>query len=188
MNVAESVPLSVRPAATPRAFGRLAFVVLIAAAVLTHALPRDIALPVRAAILAAPLLALAWIDLRTRLLPNRLVALFAAVSAVTAPLAGDPSVIGAVAGGAVGFGAMLVLFVVLRGFGAGDVKLAGAVGLAVGLGALGSWAVLSCLAAGLVAVGLLVTRRARRGDAMALGPALVFGALIVLASQTVDAL
>ncbi len=188
MTIAEPArALAPAPAfARPRV--RATIVALAALSLLAYVLPHDAAILTRASLLAAPLLLLAWRDARTRILPNHLVASVAIVAAITAPMAGGPSALGALGGGAAGFAVMLAFYAILGGLGAGDVKLVGAIGLTVGLGELGTWAILGTFAAGAVAVALLATRRASRGDSMPFGPPLIFGALVMIAIDAVGAL
>ncbi|XVV12741.1 prepilin peptidase [Actinoplanes sp. CA-131856] len=128
---------------------------------------------------AVPGLLLAMIDLRCLRLPDRIVALLALIAG--APLAMLlPSRIGpALLAGVVVLGAYLLL----PGFGLGDVKL-GAV-LAFILGFAGWPAVLVGVLAphlinGPIAVFLLLTGRAHRKRPLPFGPALLSGALIAV--------
>lgn len=85
-------------------------------------------------------------------------------------------------GGLAGFGVFLLVFVIGRGrmMGAGDVKLAGVIGLMMGYPlvwiALGAGIVLG----GVAAIFLIVGRRAGAKSYMAYGPYLALGALFVL--------
>ena len=86
--------------------------------------------------------------------------------------------LGAVAfGGAIGFGVMFLLFIALPGFGFGDVRLAGLLGLLAGLTNDFSALTVAALAAGVVSIMLLATRRTRVGSSIPYGPYLVIGAL-----------
>jgi leader peptidase (prepilin peptidase)/N-methyltransferase len=132
-------------------------------------------------------LLLAAVDLRTMLLPNRvllpgliggLVLLAAAAAA-----GGDWTALGrAVLAGGVAFAALLALAVVApSGMGMGDVKLAGLLGLY--LGWLGWPAVLTGLFGGflaqaLVGLALLAARRVGPKAELPFGPALLAGALL----------
>jgi leader peptidase (prepilin peptidase)/N-methyltransferase len=137
--------------------------------------------------LAAVGLLLTSVDLRTMLLPNRVVLPGTAggllLLAVAAAVDGTWSSLGrAVLGGAVAFTALLVLALIApSGMGMGDVKLAGLLGLY--LGWLGWSAVLLGLLLGFVVqavVGLflLVSGRAGRGTELPFGPALIAGSLV----------
>ncbi len=126
------------------------------------------------------LIALAVCDATTMLLPNRLMypGLLAALAA--AGMWPDHSLPASLAGGLAGGTLMFVLYVVLPGFGAGDVKLCALIGLLVG------WPhVLPALAAGVMCGGViatlgLVTRRLSLRAAMPYGPGLAVGALLAL--------
>lgn len=129
--------------------------------------------------------ALFVIDLRTRYLPTWLIGPFYAVVVLVAVVAAldrstwDP-VIGAAVGWLVfgGFFTLNWLLVPSGGLGFGDVRLAGLLGLALGLISWGAF-VLGMLTgiftAGLVALTLLVTRRKKHYP---YGPYLLVGALV----------
>jgi leader peptidase (prepilin peptidase)/N-methyltransferase len=96
------------------------------------------------------------------------------------------------AGAATYFGLLFVLAVIARGgFGFGDVKLAILLGMFM---AYQSWAVLfagvflAFLIGGLLAVGLLLSRRKGRKEAIPFGPSLIAGAFVAIAvgEQLVD--
>lgn len=73
-----------------------------------------------------------------------------------------------------------------RGLGRGDVTLAGLIGLLLGWfgwSALGLATYLAFLLAGVAAGVLLLLRRVGRADRIAFGPAMIAGALVVLALQ-----
>jgi prepilin signal peptidase PulO-like enzyme (type II secretory pathway) len=122
------------------------------------------------------------LDLRAKVIPDIVTlpgivyALALAAVVETPPL--REAVLGAVAGG----GILLLLAVVSRGaFGGGDIKLMAMLGAA--LGWKGALLVLafSQVAAALVAVGLLIARRAGRRDPLPVGAFIsLFGALMLL--------
>ena len=129
--------------------------------------------------------AAAAIDLRYRIIPNRILYPsllgFAGAVAVLWAVGKHVSLTGAALGLlAYGGGLFVVALVSRSGMGMGDVKLAGLVGLV--LGALG-WkyvgvaAALAILAGGLIAVGALI-KGARRKDVLPFGPSIALGALI----------
>jgi leader peptidase (prepilin peptidase) / N-methyltransferase len=150
------------------------------------------------------LLALSATDIERHLLPNRLmypcllVALFLSVAWPDRPsilqLTGGQvgatwpawlsDAVGAgliaIAGGITGAGVMLAVFLILPGFGFGDVKLGGLIGLLVGFPA-----VLTALLAGMVFGGigaalLLLRGRATMRTSIAYGPYLAGGAILEL--------
>ncbi|HEY3632453.1 MAG TPA: A24 family peptidase [Jatrophihabitantaceae bacterium] len=139
------------------------------------------------AALATPLL---LIDAEHRRLPDRLVLPAAgcavALLAVAAAVRSDWGALGrAAAAGAIVFAVFCsVALASPRSMGFGDVKLAGV--LAVYLGWLGWGEVLYGIFAGfllgaIAAIGLLASRRASLKTDIALGPALIVGALLVAA-------
>lgn len=124
------------------------------------------------------LLAFVGTDFERHLLPNRLMypALAAGVALSWAwPERGSWS---SLVGGAAGFAIMFVLFLVLPGFGFGDVKLAGLLGLVSGLDHLPSALIIGILAGGGGSGFMLVFRRAGRKTAIAYGPYLALGAFV----------
>jgi leader peptidase (prepilin peptidase) / N-methyltransferase len=123
---------------------------------------------------------IAWFDFRTRRIPN------AAVLPAAVLLVGARAVVAS--GGLeevliAGLVAFLVFFVLALAFGGGigmgDVKLAGLLGLMLGRAALDAL-LIGCAAGGLVAVGLLVTKRASRKSTYAYGPYLALGGMLAI--------
>jgi prepilin signal peptidase PulO-like enzyme (type II secretory pathway) len=96
-------------------------------------------------------------------------------------LPGAPTPLDALLGGAVGLGLFLVIFVIGRGkLGAGDVKLAGVIGLMTGYPYVTIALLAGVVLGGVVALGLLALRCATRKSYMAYAPYLAMGALIAL--------
>jgi len=161
------------------AFGALAG----GAAGWTALLPAFVAL----ALVTAPLVP---IDLQHHRLPNRLVfaawGLAAVLLTVAAAVRRDWTELLRAAEGAAAVFAVLfaIWFIAPRAFGYGDVKLGGVLG-----GYLGwtSWTTVyygmlaGFVVASVVAIGLLATGRANRKSAIAFGPWMTLGALLVLA-------
>jgi prepilin signal peptidase PulO-like enzyme (type II secretory pathway) len=123
-------------------------------------------------------------DFERHLLPNRLMypALILALALGWAwP---DRSAVSSLGGGAAGFGVMFVLYLIVPGFGFGDVRLMGLLGLVAGLSnllpavmvAVLAGGVGSVLAGGLRQVLLLFLRRKRPRAYLAYGPYLALGA------------
>ncbi|WP_231486422.1 prepilin peptidase [Candidatus Blastococcus massiliensis] len=132
-------------------------------------------------------LVLAVIDLRAKLLPNRVLlpATLAVLVLLTVAAAVDdawPDLLRAALAGAVSFGVGLVLALISpSGLGMGDVKLAALLGLV--LGWLG-WPVVllgflvGFLLQAVLGLALLAVRRAGRSTELPFGPALLAGALV----------
>ena len=129
-------------------------------------------------------------DCREHRLPNRWTGALALGGALTAAavaaLTGDASVVATAMLCGLGYlVAMLVLHLLTRGgLGMGDVKLAGGLGLYTGVlgpGATVAAGVLAILLGGLVAVALVLTRRAHGSTALPFGPPMLVGAAVVLA-------
>lgn len=84
-------------------------------------------------------------------------------------------------GGLVGFGLFLLFAIIGRGaLGAGDVKLAGVIGLMTGYPAVWTALLLGILFGGVAGLALLVSRRATRKSYMAYAPYLALGTLMTL--------
>ena len=148
----------------------------------------------------APLLAFGWagvviagIDLRTHLIPTRLlratsvgaIGLLCVAAAIEGGLGGlGPTAVATVIGGVAGWGLMHVIWRASSGsLGYGDVRLGGYLGLHLGLGGL--MTVLTGLLVGFAvaalvgAIGIVVLGRST-DHRFALGPSLVAGALAVI--------
>jgi leader peptidase (prepilin peptidase) / N-methyltransferase len=130
---------------------------------------------------AAVLIALAAIDLEHRILPNRILlpaAVFGIAAAAVVHLSELPELLIA---GAAGFTALLgVALAKPGGMMMGDVKLAGVMGLYLGL-ALVPALLVAFLAGSLVGVGMIAARgMAARKEAVPFGPFLALGAIVGL--------
>lgn len=145
---------------------------------------------------AASTIALALIDLDTHRLPNAIVlpgyAVGITLLTVACLLGADWwAVARAGIGMAALFGVYGLLWLVRPGaMGAGDVKLAGLVGLHLGWlgwGPLAVGAVAAFVLGGLFGIGLLVSRRAGRKSAIAFGPWIIVGAWTGVLAGTVVA-
>ncbi len=137
----------------------------------------------RQLLLGLPLLAITATDLEARLIPNRLVLGGAAVGLAVA--AAEARLLAAGVGAAVGLGLFGIVYLVGNrlypgGFGAGDVKLAGLVGLELGFPAGVSALFLGVLIGGLGALVLLGLRARHLKDPIPYGPFLCAGAAVTL--------
>lgn len=125
------------------------------------------------------LLAFAIIDIKTRLVPNKLLLI---AGAVTLPwLCYTETVVSGLLGGCVGFTLFGLIYLLSRGnVGAGDVKLAGLIGLMTGF-PLVLMALLLALLTGSVAIGaLLALKRVKATDSLPYAPFLCAGGIITL--------
>jgi prepilin peptidase CpaA len=100
-----------------------------------------------------------WFDVRTRRIPNALTFPAAGLGLIAATAAhGGQGMVSSAAGLLVGLLLFFPLFA-LRGLGAGDVKLLGALGAWVGASAVLGVAFYTALAGGVLAIGLMVRHR-----------------------------
>ncbi len=126
---------------------------------------------------------LASVDLRSMMIPNRLVcpllaaALVAAASGVWPGRGAGESLAGGVAALAA---ALAVRSLSRGGLGGGDVKMAALVGSVVGISALPLAALVAALSGGATAALLLVTRHAQRGARLPYGPFVAAGGIAAL--------
>lgn len=99
------------------------------------------------------------------------------------PHTGWPAIgaLSALLGGAVGFALLLMPYLLSReGMGGGDVKLAALIGLATGFPLVVLALAMAILAAGLLAIVLLLSRRKTRKQTVPFGPFLAAGAMLTL--------
>jgi leader peptidase (prepilin peptidase) / N-methyltransferase len=158
---------------------------LCVGAVLAHSDAAAIALSVALVLVLVPAAA---IDLEYRIIPNRLTAAgaLAALALGTAlDSSGEPQRL--LAGAAAGGFLLLAALAYPGGMGMGDVKLAGVMGLFLGVAV--APAILVALLAGVLAGAAIVARkgaRAGRKTAVPFGPFLAFGGVVaVLAGQPI---
>ena len=151
----------------------------------------------------ALLATIAVVDLEHRLIPNRLVIPAVLVLAALAPFwpelgidralffeqAHLSSLVNTLIAGAGAFLAFLAIKAVYpAGMGAGDVKMAGMLGLLVGYPGIAVALWVAVVAGGAVAVGLLALGRRSRKDAMPFGPFLSVGGIfsLLMGAEIVD--
>jgi leader peptidase (prepilin peptidase) / N-methyltransferase len=144
--------------------------------------------------LAVCAVALAWIDAAVQRLPDVLTALAYAGTAGLLLLAAAtgghwPDLLRAVLGGMALAAVYLTLAVISRAaIGLGDVKLSASLGTMLawsGWPALAAGAFAGFLLAAVYGLGLLVSRRATRGQRIPFGPFMVAGTLLALLATTV---
>jgi leader peptidase (prepilin peptidase)/N-methyltransferase len=120
------------------------------------------------------LVAAASVDLATRRIPNALVLALALIGVVPRVVAGHAWLVDSLVSGAVVLGIALLLAHVARGgLGAGDVKLAAALGLLLGKTVVAAFFIGSVLGA---LAGLAIIVRQGRRSTLAYGPYLATGA------------
>jgi len=103
-----------------------------------------------------------WFDVRTRRIPNRLTFPAAALGVAVAIIGhGSGGMFSSAAGLFVGLAVFFPLFL-LRGLGAGDVKLMAALGAWVGTSMIFGVAFYTCLAGGVLALAMVVKHRYAR--------------------------
>ena len=121
------------------------------------------------------------VDLEHRRVLNVVVYPMACVGLALALIRPDLSFASAVIGGLVGFASFLLLFLLRPGgLGAGDVKLAGLIGLLVGFPAVSVALIAAIGLGGLGAAFLLLFRRVGLRGTMAYAPYLSLGAMVAL--------
>jgi len=126
------------------------------------------------------LLALSATDFERRLLPNRLMYPCLVAALLLSWAWPHRSITSDLLGGVSGTVLMLVTFLVFPGFGFGDVKLGGLIGLILGFPAVVSGLLVGMIFGGVGSAWLLLSRRAGLHSAMAYGPYLAGGAILEL--------
>lgn len=126
-------------------------------------------------------LTIAAIDFEHRLVLNVMLAPAAVAALALSFLPGAPEPINALLGAAAGFGLMLLIHLLTRGtLGAGDVKLAGVIGLLTGFPAVLTALLWGVILGGVAALILVLTKRAGRKTYIAYAPYLCLGAILAL--------
>jgi leader peptidase (prepilin peptidase)/N-methyltransferase len=122
-----------------------------------------------------------FIDLEHHLILNVILAPAAIFALLVAPTMPDLSLGRAIVGAVVGFLLLLIPALIMPGgLGAGDVKLAGFLGLAVGFPDVLTTLLAGIVLGGLATLGLLLSRRISRRDYLPYGPFLITGAILVI--------
>lgn len=136
---------------------------------------------VPALVVTGLLVTISLVDFQVRRIPNALVLALVLWALVQALWLGQPAPVAAGLGLLVGGGLYFLIALAGRGaMGAGDVKLAAALGGVLGYPLVLSGLFCGILAAGVGALVLLATRRAGRKDTMAYGPYLALGGWVIL--------
>jgi leader peptidase (prepilin peptidase)/N-methyltransferase len=135
---------------------------------------------VAALLVTGLLLTISLVDVQVRRIPDPLVLTLLGWALAQVLWLGQPTLPSAALGLAAGGGLFFVLALIGRGaMGAGDVKLAAALGALLGVPLVFSGLLAGVLVGGAAALWLLATGRAGRKDPMAYGPCLALGAWIV---------
>jgi len=125
------------------------------------------------------LLVIAWVDLKTSLIPNLL--LLIVVMIVLPMVIMEESLLSGIVGGCVGFGVVSGLFFLAPDkVGAGDVKLTGIIGLMVGYPMVFLSLLLTGIIGCLAIASLVAFKRIKVSGSIPYAPFLCSGAIIVL--------
>ena len=134
-------------------------------------------------VLTSCLILISLIDYKTQIIPDGLVGVIA-VSGVLYNLLYTPQVVmDMLLGGVVGFAIMLLIFVISRGMGGGDVKLSAAVGLWLGVEGTLLFLLLAFITGGVISLLLLVSGVKSKGEAIPFGPFLCLAAFVTILYQ-----
>jgi Flp pilus assembly protein protease CpaA len=134
-----------------------------------------------ASLMALFLLLVAAIDIDRRLVLNEMLAVGAVLALLNAAMHGWTGLGSALLGGLLALGLFLLLALFQRGaLGAGDVKLAGLLGLAFGYPLALRVLLLGVIVGGVVAAVLLLTRQVSRRTMIPYAPFLAAGGILVL--------
>ena len=134
-------------------------------------------------VLTSCLILISLIDYKTQIIPDGLVGVIA-VSGVLYNLLYTPQVVmDMLLGGVVGFAIMLLIFVISRGMGGGDVKLSAAVSLWLGVEGTLLFLLLAFITGGVISLLLLVSGVKSKGEAIPFGPFLCLAAFVTILYQ-----
>lgn len=130
---------------------------------------------------SAFLIVILGIDLEHHKVPNRLIYPAIALALITAPLFSGAELKEMLKGGALGLLSLAVIGIAFPGsMGMGDAKLAAFIGLAVGYPGILLALLVSFIAGGVIAGGLLIAQRIKRDDPIAFAPFLSLGAITTM--------
>jgi leader peptidase (prepilin peptidase)/N-methyltransferase len=132
------------------------------------------------AVVQVVLVALAAIDVATRLLPNRITLPVSALAVVLRAVDERSALLEVVVAGIAAFAVFYAIAIVVRGgFGMGDVKLAAMLGFLLGKAAVDGL-LLGVVAGGIWSAALLLTKRAGMRTSIAYGPFLALGGAVAI--------
>lgn len=121
------------------------------------------------------------IDMEHQRIPNQIVFPALLIAALTTPLRPDAGLAELWLGGAIGFGSLFLIALLLpRGMGMGDVKLTAFIGLILGYPKIVPMLLLAFIFGGLTGAFLLITRLKSRKDPVPFGPFLASAGVIGL--------
>ena len=127
------------------------------------------------------LIVIFFVDLDHQLILNRVVFPAMGAALLAAVWLPSPTVRSALLGGAAGFTIFFaIVFIYPAGMGMGDARLAGYLGLVLGLTQVFLSLVLSVIMAGIAAIILLAAGAKKRKDSIPFGPFLVVGGLVIM--------
>lgn len=133
------------------------------------------------AVFGSTLTALAAHDALTRIVPNRIVYPGAALALALSWMWADRGLLDATLGGAVAFATFCLVSALMRGgFGGGDLKMAGLVGLVVGYPHVSFAMTVTAVSGGIVAIVLLIGGHVPCGGRIPYGPFIALGGLAAL--------
>ena len=121
---------------------------------------------------------LAWVDLNTRTIPNKIVYPAIVLALVVAPLWPERGIVDSLSGGLAALAATSAIrTTVPGGLGGGDVKMATLLGVVVGYPTVIRAGMVTALAGGAFAVGLLFLRGSGSRESLPYAPAIAAGVL-----------
>jgi prepilin signal peptidase PulO-like enzyme (type II secretory pathway) len=126
------------------------------------------------------LVAIAWVDLRTRMIPSEVLVFAAGVFVALRSVYAPGVLMQTIAAGVISFAAFFLLALLLKGgLGLGDVELVALLGVMLSTDVV--FALLAgCVAGSLAALTLVVSRRASLRSTFAYGPYLALGASLAI--------
>lgn len=121
------------------------------------------------------------IDLEHQRIPNQIIFPALLIAAMTSPLRPDVEIHNLWIGGAIAFGALFLIAILLpRGMGMGDVKLTAFIGLILGYPTIVPMLLLAFIFGGAVGAFLLITKLKSRKDPVTFGPFLASAGVVGL--------
>lgn len=140
-------------------------------------------------ILVMALFLIAWIDLESKRIPNKILKILLAVRGIilipewlTFPELGTAMVVSAVSGAVIGGGIFLLAhFISKGGVGMGDVKLFAVIGLYLGSGSIMAAAFLSVMAGAVYSAVMLFLKKIKLKEEIPFAPFILVGTILTMA-------